>query len=523
MIPSHLRMGSVAPVQPDALFYPKVASISERNLSPEKLRLNAIRAPAALRAIGSIEASKVTLRKMVSFVKHVAREDGGPGAGKDDRGSGLSYNYTLWGNDFGLQRASALSLVVKGNCTTDYSWRNMSLSDALKDIYHPWGLEDEAIEVENNGFIPMFAEFKTHPDDLQHLQYAGPDYPVRYAVVIHAAGRRSYTAGADPFFLTGARNVSRDMHAPYTIKPGRPALSCTEQSYWELNGERAGSYKLMELPSVNQFVPDFIRETVIPNELAIPRIILLAERIGGQSVFISTSQQTGKQDDGLVDAEKDNIGDDMERLVLAAYASSRNILLDMTMVTERRTLENDAIGPKGDIVRGTADFVLATGDVTTLSMTILIAIPVFLGGLVLVQGLLNCYMRVSAIKRHPDNEGKAIKDSYASRVRFLQATQLYRFLNAKSRERLAGPAVEWLPPIDTEHGLHMPHTNDKDVDGLLPVTHQPAKVNGSQRSVRNSNAVELSAVVQDGRAPAETKLPSSTDREVTGTEDKRTT
>ncbi|KAI5814955.1 hypothetical protein BZA77DRAFT_220229, partial [Pyronema omphalodes] len=431
MMPGHLSMGSVAPAQPEALFYPKIASISERGLSAEKLRLNAVRAPAALRAIGSIEASKVTLRKMVRISRDVATEHGGPGAGPQDRGSGLSYNYTLWGHDFGFQRASTLSLVVQGKCSTDYSWRNLNLSDTLKDVYYPWGRPDQSITVNKNGFAPMFADFKIHPTDLDQLPFAEPDFPVRYAVVIHAAGRRSYTAGADPFFLTGPRNVSGDSHAPYLIKQGRPALSCTEKSHWDLNGEKAGSYKLMDLPSIKQYVPEFLRETVIPNELTIPRIVYLAERLGGQSVFVSTSQQTGKQDEGLVDAEKDNIADDMERLILAAYASSRNILIDMTMVTERRTLENDVIGPQGDVIQGTADFVLATGDVTTLSMTLLIAIPVILGGLIIVQGLLNCYMRVSHIKKHPNQEGKVIVDSYVSRARLLQATQLYRFLNSK--------------------------------------------------------------------------------------------
>jgi Na+/H+-dicarboxylate symporter len=75
----------------------------------------------------------------------------------------------------------------------------------------------------------------------------------------------------------------------------------------------------------------------------------------------------------------------MERLIFAAYASSCNILLGMTMVVDRHSLDNNAMRADGKVPRDTADFVLSTGDVTRLAGAVIVSVPCILLFLVLLK------------------------------------------------------------------------------------------------------------------------------------------
>jgi hypothetical protein len=90
-----MKIGSVAPVQPIGIFYPPVQSIRSRGLSPELLQRNAVRAPAALRAVRSIEASEVTLRKEVYLSRLSDGRHDGTGMKRKDVWS-YSYVFALY-------------------------------------------------------------------------------------------------------------------------------------------------------------------------------------------------------------------------------------------------------------------------------------------------------------------------------------------------------------------------------------------------------------------------------------------
>lgn len=348
-----------------------------------------------------------------------------------------------------------------------------------------------------------------------------PDDKFLYAVIIHAVGRRSYGAGRDPFFFTQTRTTNdTNAYAPYQAKSQRPVLSCQQTTDWDLNGATAGSYHLNKLPGIDGMIGKYLLDSVFSNELGVPRLLSLAETIGKRSVFLSSSQAT---EDGLFDAETASIWSDMERLILEAYASSRNILLDMTMVSDRHSLQNDAEGPDKNVPSDTADFVVATGGVRTLSATVLISVPCILVFLMIVMAILEGMMRYASLRsmgkkfaqgkedqeekgQHHEPKQIPVLDTFASRLRFLQATQLYRFLNERENYVTVAnpsPEINWEPDI-TGHSLHMPFSKETKVrTGLLPISSEPLK---SQREDPASPSLPRGPGVAKGRGESIQKV-----------------
>jgi hypothetical protein len=69
------------------------------------------------------------------------------------------------------------------------------------------------------------------------------------------------------------------------------------------------------------------------------------------------------------------IFDDMEWLIFTTYASSCNILLSMTIVVDKHSLDNNAMRADGKVPRDTADFVLSTGDVIRIAGAVIVSVP----------------------------------------------------------------------------------------------------------------------------------------------------
>ena len=79
----------------------------------------------------------------------------------------------------------------------------------------------------------------------------------------------------------------------------------------------------------------------------------------------------------ILDADASAILNDLERLVLASWVSSRNVLHDTTTY-KPGDLVDFAKGPGGSVEAASAQFVIQSGDVVTLSAPILIAVPAIL-------------------------------------------------------------------------------------------------------------------------------------------------
>lgn len=114
IIPGHLMMGHVAIANPNAIFYPEILNLDSKASQRESnARLSTI---AAIRAIGTVQYSERTLRERVKFNTDAIRK--GPGGRPELL---FKYSYNLTGFDFGLQRATGLTHIVRGRCQTEYS------------------------------------------------------------------------------------------------------------------------------------------------------------------------------------------------------------------------------------------------------------------------------------------------------------------------------------------------------------------------------------------------------------------
>lgn len=81
-------------------------------------QLNAIQAPAAFRAAGSVTLANTNTRAKVSIDEPEilnTLEDG-------EIIIHIGYSYSISGIDLGLQHYPGLTLNVKGSCTTEYGW-----------------------------------------------------------------------------------------------------------------------------------------------------------------------------------------------------------------------------------------------------------------------------------------------------------------------------------------------------------------------------------------------------------------
>ncbi|KAI5797017.1 hypothetical protein FPQ18DRAFT_386576 [Pyronema domesticum] len=120
-----------------------------------------------------------------------------------------------------------------------------------------------------------------------------------------------------------------------------------------------------------------------------------------------------------------------------------------------------------------AGFVLATRDVSTLSATVLIAVPSVLLLLSFILLSLEVKMRLAVTKDSSDessHKGRPLKDTLISRLRYLEATQLYRFLKDSNCKQVDYD-LQWRPVLNKpELELRTPYYLGTSHPGLLPLS-----------------------------------------------------
>ena len=397
LIPVQLSIGNVAPVAKDAIFYPDVGYYAESKLS----KIYSLKVSPALRALAATEGLTDTVRKRVNLEMDIAG------------GSGLNYDYKVTGMDMGLLSDPKLYLEVKGACRTDYTWLLNSTDKG--DVYHPPdGNGTFEVKRQPEVYVPPTAYFFTSTEGEE-------SYNVSYAMIINTAGLYSYTSSQDPWYITDETGTNESM--PYRVRAGRPALTCWEAKTWHLNGEDVNCLKLKTLPGLK--LHKLWAEDVFPMEFCTPRVVSVGW-IVGSAALKSASYTQGPN--FTLDAGASNIREDLERLVLASWFSIQNFLRDTTTY-KRGDLENLAKGPGGSVEAGSAQFILQSRDVDTLSVRILIAIPAILLFLCIVKIILVCVLRDSKFVQDPIIPGE--KENRVA----LRATQLYRGLDEKISSR----------------------------------------------------------------------------------------
>ncbi|KAK4245973.1 hypothetical protein C7999DRAFT_33601 [Corynascus novoguineensis] len=381
--PSLLQIGTVAPVRPSSVYYPVTP---QPTVYVDVLKEFGMRAPGVLRALGSVEAAKVTMRFRVNV--DYDREAGTSANGEPIHR--LTYNYRLNGIDFGLQQGVSLELAVRGACVTEYGWYAETQRENT-DVYHLWGSRDESFVVPIDPYniqnAPK-ATFWSHPDAV--TQYAR-DANTSFAIIVWSAHRTSITEGADPWYATEERNstVEAPFDAHFWMRRARPVLSCWEQNLWSWAGQPVRT--VSELKNATGIkIPQSLL-AVLEAAFTTPVLIRLGNASGDSALRSRTTSPNG-----VIDAGASSIHDDLERLILASFVASRNVFVDAVMFEQDGTYPNLVEDATGQPAAGAGDFVVSSPDIQTFSLHGIVVIVVILVVLLLIESLISFF-----IKGHP--------------------------------------------------------------------------------------------------------------------------
>ncbi|KAM7197755.1 hypothetical protein V8F20_006428 [Naviculisporaceae sp. PSN 640] len=419
--PTLIQIGNVAPVRPSTVFYPRFPTTPEENLQNFGLL-----APAALRAIGSVESSNRAIRSKVEI--SLSTLDGPTPDGIRQQ---LDYNYKVSGVDLGLQHASSLQLSVKGSCYTEYGWIAQTANDTeLYVLYPELGMNDGTFPQRR---VPVShspadirsaprASFITHPHAKDQL---AKDSNVSFAVLIASAHRASISKSSDPWYTTETRPTNdsslppAQFNATEWMKLRRPALSCYQQDLWtygDPDSPPASSVLALDkLPGIN--LPSAIHD-VLANAFSVPMVVTLGNAIGDSALRSRTTSPRG-----VIDAARSSIKSDMERLIMAAYIASVNVFSGTVSFTSGTGgYPNVLEGDDGEPAPGAADIVVNSSDVQTFSMVGLIALAAILGFLCIQAWLISWLVHEHS---RTNGTGKKKRKSIWERFSALEAPRLF--------------------------------------------------------------------------------------------------
>ncbi|KAG0634672.1 hypothetical protein HOY80DRAFT_1140492 [Tuber brumale] len=446
-----LVMEKAAPPVKAATPSPNVAKYSRwDDDSATFVKSNSLNAPSVLRALRSIDARDVTVRKRVNLQKVNP-----PSRRANEPSAGIDYDYNVTGVDMGLRTEPKLRLHVIGSCQTNYTWLENSTNAG--DYYRLFGGDEFYLaklqpEVES----PPTVNLEVNQKDID----SGSDR-ISFAMIVNTGGRSSYTSGEDPWYfteLTGGKSI------PYQIRRERPVLSCLEKSRWHLNGKDVETSKLETLPGLTLHKPSI---GLFKMEFAMPRMVSLVW-LAGPSALKSASFAPAPS--FILDAGASNIVKDLERLVLASWVSSGNFLRDTTTYTPN-DMVNFAKGEKTSVEDFAAKPVPKSGDVSIFLALILISIPAILLPLLVIAVCFSCVLRRICPRR------PSIFCDYVVRGIALWATKLYRYFDEELYSR-----VRWSHRLAPIPAMHKPYGGERS---KLLRDEEPQYLPGSARGQGN--------------------------------------
>ena len=452
LVPVQLSMGNVAPAAKHAIFYPDIPHYFRTNYNGADIaKLYAMTVPSALRALGVIEGSAAKVRKRVHLDKPTASDS-----------VLLNYDYNVTGVDMGLLSDPKLKLIVKGSCGIDYTWLLNSTDEG--DTYRLFGGNDTfEVIYQPRVQLPPMVNFWIKPD-------MGETSNVSYAMIVNTAGLYSYTPSDDPWYTTD--DIVANRAFAHQVRGGRPVLSCWEAKRWRLNGKEVDGSKLDILPGLKMH--KFWAEKVFKYEFSSPLVIRVGSA-AGPSALKSSSYAPGPY--FTLDARASAVLDDLERLVLASWVSGRNVLRD-TATYPRDEMVNWAQGPGAEEAGpegSSVDFVLQSGDVVTLSVRVLIAVPAILLFLFIFKKTLVCVLQDVEF-----GQGSILPGEKENRTALL-AAQLYRGLDQRMSSRNWKHTEALVPfayPTEIEASCQLPRT---EPDETLGGTGAPRPANAGDK------------------------------------------
>ena len=367
LVPAQLLMGNVAPVAKDVILYPDVGRYVWGNDTGAGIaKLDLLQAPSALRALGAVELSESAVRKRVDIDYKI-----------DPDFAYLRYGYNVTGVDMGLQSDPKLKLIVNGSCLTDSAWLLNSTDEV--DTYRLFGKTLFEVKRQPELELPPTVSFRIDMDTYDESNFS-------YAIIVQTAGLYSYTSSQDPWYTTDKSGANEPI--AYQVRGGRPALSCWETNKWRLNGKDVNIDGLNDSALPGLKLHQLWARKVFREEFSFPRLVTLG-RSAGLSALKSASYSSAPF---VLDAGASAMSADLERLVMASWISSRDVLRETTRY-KSSDLANLAKSSKGSVEAGAAKFVLESGDVATLSVRILISVPAILLFLLILQWSLSWLIR----------------------------------------------------------------------------------------------------------------------------------
>jgi hypothetical protein len=363
----YIILDNAAPVAADAIYVPSL--VAESNVN--QLKTFYLQAPSAFRAVGNAQTAISSKKDQVSVDNPVLLQDLGNG----EAIVRVGYRYNVSGVDLGLQHYPELVLNVEGSCTTDYgSLLQQSKSDGVTvDTYLLWpGNPNYELAVNVSLFDgPMPQGFLR----IGPPSSTGPPGNFTWAAVVSSLERLSVTEGTDPWYLTNPV----DGGPFYRVRNRRPALSCWQNDVWSYKGHNSTILALNSeaLPGLSLSAG---LQAILESSLGEPRIVTLATQLGPQAL-VSTTTSLGQ----FFDAKDSSFHNDIQRLVIASYVASANVLTESTLFAEDRLgIPNFILGNDSQVPPAAANFVIWSSQVRTLSVSSLIIIPVIALALFLI-------------------------------------------------------------------------------------------------------------------------------------------
>jgi hypothetical protein len=460
LIPNNLLMGTVARVNPTAIFYP-VLALANNTAREASARLAN---DAAFRALGTVEYSRDVLMPKVTFNDtQTARPDG-------NIDMTFGYSYEVTGYDFGLQRAPGLKQIVSGICETHYEWYQANLSDVTMEVYYLWGNASSRRNVSMVNGAPPRALFEVPSTNVQDVDTSGT---IRYSILPSVAGRRTrFTNRTDPWYWSVQVPLDTATNTNYAYATGRPAFACNQSLSWQYGPLTVPNTRgLNTLVGIGLKLATFWIQTVFGREFqSTPAIVTLGRNLGFSNL---ASVNQGFSAFSRVENSNVSLRSDLEDLILGSYVYSREVVRNTALLSPNTAgLQNIALNGS-TVPDGTADFVIESKDIQTMSLRVLISVPaitLLLCILVLIRE------RVVECVLNPARNDSSVS-AFVGRSIGFSAVQMYRYLD----EEMSGQR-RWEGRLsDTPYIKEVDPAENKTDRKLAPEEHIPVSAQYSTR------------------------------------------
>jgi hypothetical protein len=257
----------------------------------------------------------------------------------------------------------------------------------------------------------------------------------------------------------------------YAYAPGRPALACNQSLSWQYGSLTVPNTRGLDtLVNGGLKLATFWRHAVFAREFqATPAIVSLGRNLGFSNLASVTQGFSP-----LTRVENSNVSlqADLEELILGSFVYSREVVRNTALLSPNTAgLQNIALNGS-TVPDGTADFVIESKDIQTLSLRVLISIPAIL---VLLWIWILIREKVMEYTLSPVLNETRFSDFVARSIGF-SAVQMYRYLDEEmsGQRRWEGrlSSAPYIKEVDPEKNKIKEVTGTTDTKEHIPVSAQ---------------------------------------------------